>query len=270
MSWTLAHNLAVREASVKHCWPDMVVYAIGDQAHQAEASDHNPDSRGIVHAIDIMTETDSGHGGAAAKILAWLLSNPRDLQYVIHDRRIWGVNSGGWSGPGQAYTGPDPHTNHIHVSGRHGTVGKNAATGTGYDTAAEAMTPGGSPCTTSSTTEDNMPTAADVWSADVIPNTAADAKTNPTTKAAFALGDVRSRLISMGSVVAAQSKQIDALTAAVTTLAKSGTSIDTTAVVSAVDAVGKAESAAVTALQQQVSELQGKLAAAGGALAASG
>lgn len=159
MGWTLAHNLATRIAAVKHCYPKMSIGEIGDQAHQTEASDHNPDSRGIVHAIDIMTETDTANAGAAARILAWVLSSTDDLQYVIHDRVIYGRDErNGWKG--SPYTGSDPHTNHIHVSGKHGSTGKNAATGTGYDTAAEAMTPAGSPCTP--TEEDDMATAEEI------------------------------------------------------------------------------------------------------------
>ena len=34
------------------------------------------------------------------------------------------------------------------MSGRHGTTGKNSATGTGYDVTAEKMSPTGTPCTT--------------------------------------------------------------------------------------------------------------------------
>jgi len=257
-AWTLAPNLQKRVDDVHAVYPNIVVYEVGDLAHQQEQSDHNPDSRGIVHAIDVMTETDTANDGAAARILAWLLSWTDDLQYVIHDRVIYGRDeANGWRG--SRYSGSDPHTNHIHVSGKHGSAGENHETGTGYSTTAEAMTP--------PPLEDDMPTADDVWNADIIPNTAADAKTNPTTKAAFALGDVRTRLINLGGIVAAQSKQIDALTAAVTTMAKSGTSIDTTAVVNAVNAVGQNESDAVATLQAQVTDLQDGLAAAGGALA---
>src|SRR5262249_14748131 len=112
---------------------------LGDAAHQAEASDHNPDSRGIVHAIDVMFAAGTPQANAT---LAWLLSDTVDLQYVIHNRRIYTRAANFAPAP---YTGSDPHTNHIHVSGKHGTVGKNASTGTGYDTAAEAYHPVGSP-----------------------------------------------------------------------------------------------------------------------------
>lgn len=137
---TLAHNLFVRRTAVLHCWPTVSVFWLGDAAHQAERSDHNPDSRGIVHAIDVMLQAGSARAIATLK---WLLSHPADLQYVIHNRKIYHVKNG--FSP-VAYTGSDPHTNHIHASGRHGTVGGNAHTESGYSTAAEKISPTGTPC----------------------------------------------------------------------------------------------------------------------------
>ena len=144
MAWTLAGNLEKIEAICKADFPGLVVFAIGDQAHQAEHSDHNPDSRGVVHAIDLMFQNDTNFDGGAPKTLDWLLTPGVrvSLEYVIHDRSIWSVGSG-WQR--RNYLGTDPHTNHIHVSGKHGSVGENAATGTGYSLAAEKMTPVGTP-----------------------------------------------------------------------------------------------------------------------------
>lgn len=45
------------------------------------------------------------------------------------------------------------------------------------------------------------PAADDVWNDDIIPNGAADAPDNPTTKAAFALGDARTRIIALQAEV---------------------------------------------------------------------
>jgi hypothetical protein len=144
---TLAGNLAKIRTIETKCYPGLEVGWIGNAAHQAEASDHNPDSRGIVHAIDLMFGDDvKFHAGAPAS-LHWLLEPEvrNSLEYVIHDRRIYRRDNG-WVGV--VYTGKDPHTNHIHISGKHGTVGKNTATGTGYSVTAEQMTPVGSPCAT--------------------------------------------------------------------------------------------------------------------------
>lgn len=148
MAWTLAPNLERRVTIVEACYPGTVVGEIGDQKHMAEKSDHNPDSRGIVHAEDFMCNA----GTAEAKaILAWLLHDHEDLQYVIHNRIIYGRNeANGWNG--SPYRGSDPHTGHIHASGKHGNTGKNAATGTGYDTAAEKYIPKATLCE-----EEDMP-----------------------------------------------------------------------------------------------------------------
>lgn len=130
----LAHNLDVRRQKIWKCWGKGVkVGWIADADHQSRCSDHNKDSRGIVHAIDPMVT-----GARAKKIVEQLLAHHEDLQYVIHNRVIWSIKSG-WKP--RAYGGNDPHTGHVHVSGKHGGSGKNGATCTGYDTKAEAATP---------------------------------------------------------------------------------------------------------------------------------
>lgn len=89
--------------------------------------------------------------------------------------------------------------------------------------------------------EDPMGTAAadDVWHDDIIPNTAgADAATNPTTQAAFALGDTRARTILLGQSVAALKTELDALKLAVSkipTTTVPAAPADTAAIAAAVD-----------------------------------
>jgi peptidoglycan hydrolase-like protein with peptidoglycan-binding domain len=72
----------------------------------------------------------------------WALAHPADLEYVIHNRTIW-TRARGFQP--KKYTGKDPHTDHVHISGRHGSVGKDAATGTGYDAPSEGLSPTGTP-----------------------------------------------------------------------------------------------------------------------------
>ena len=146
MSWSLAPNLVKRSDAIRSCYPRAVIYSIGDTAHMAEHSDHNPDARGLVHAIDVMFAAGTPQ---AVATLRWLLADPADLEYVIHNDRIY-RRTHGWANESYKTVDPgrtDPHTNHIHVSGKHGTAGSNAATGTGYDRNAEATIPPGSPCT---------------------------------------------------------------------------------------------------------------------------
>jgi len=136
---TLAHNLKVRMDSIRKCWVGVTIYWLGDAAHLATHSDHNPDSVGVVHAIDVMFPV----GTKATAVLDWCLSHPDDLEYVIHNRKIY-ERSNGFKP--KAYTGSDPHTNHVHISGRHGTQHTNNHTGVGYNLTAEKMSPTGSPC----------------------------------------------------------------------------------------------------------------------------
>lgn len=134
VTYSLARNLVARRQKIWDCWgPSVVVGWIGDPAHQAECSDHNPDSGGVVHAIDPMVT-----GARAQAIVLQALAHPDDLQYVIHNGVIWSATTS-WAA--RNWLGADPHTNHVHLSGRHGSSRKNSETCTGYNLAAEAATP---------------------------------------------------------------------------------------------------------------------------------
>lgn len=134
VSAALAHNLDVRRQKIWACWGlGVVVGWIGDASHQAECSDHNKDAAGVVHAIDPMVT-----GARAQTIVNQALAHPDDLQYVIHNRVIWSATVG-WKA--RAYTGADPHTKHVHLSGKHGTDRRDNATCTGYNLTAQAATP---------------------------------------------------------------------------------------------------------------------------------
>jgi hypothetical protein len=87
---------------------------IGDARHRARKSDHNPDARGFVRALDITH--DPAHGCDAGKIAEALrLSQDARIKYVIWARRIFyaaGTQPYRW----QRYSGSDPHTGHFHLS----------------------------------------------------------------------------------------------------------------------------------------------------------
>lgn len=98
---------------------------IGDKAHRVRASDHNPDSRGVVHALDITHDIDKRGDDFDAWRFAEILRLNRDprVSYVISNGRIFSSFdkvSGGkvvrkkWEwGP---YTGSNKHAVHTHIS----------------------------------------------------------------------------------------------------------------------------------------------------------
>jgi hypothetical protein len=130
---TLAPNLDAARHSIWTAFPGTVVGWIGDAAHMASCSDHNEDDCGVVHAIDPMTPA----GTEQAKAIVNAAVGRPDVEYVIHNRTIWSA-SHGWAP--RAYTGSDPHTSHVHLSGRHGSACYSGRTCTGYDHAAEHNT----------------------------------------------------------------------------------------------------------------------------------
>lgn len=110
MSWYLAPSLKALRGEVDKRWPTRSRVSdgsIGDAAHRARKSDHNPDSKGCVHAVDI-----TASGIDTGVLIDRCIKDPR-VAYVIHDRRIWA--GGKWS----PYKGANPHVSHVHVSIRH-------------------------------------------------------------------------------------------------------------------------------------------------------
>lgn len=113
MTWRLSGNLAAIRQSVRTAYGNVTVGTIGDSAHSRQASDHNPDNRGIVTAIDVMLPV----GSRASSVVKAAVGRP-DLAYIIHNRTIWSA-AYGWRA--RRYTGSDPHTNHVHISSKHST-----------------------------------------------------------------------------------------------------------------------------------------------------
>ena len=113
MSYTIAPAAASLLAQASTLWPGRSTASdgtIGDTSHAARASDHNPDSRGIVHAADLTH--DPAHGCDNNANAEAVKDDPR-VKYVIWNRRIWNpAISRSW----RPYTGTNPHDHHMHVS----------------------------------------------------------------------------------------------------------------------------------------------------------
>ncbi len=112
MAYFLAPSLVRLRSEVNALWPKRSKASdgwIGDTAHSARKSDHNPDDSagGIVRAIDVTN--------AGIDVDAFVSSVIRDVRtrYVITRGRIW-TREAGW----RKYTGPNGHYRHVHVSVR--------------------------------------------------------------------------------------------------------------------------------------------------------
>jgi hypothetical protein len=115
MAWYLAPALDTLRVQINTRWPDRDRTSdgtIGDAAHSARLSDHNPDPTSappdIVRAFDI----DEDGIDTGAVILA-MLADAR-TRYVIYEAQIWERVTGKW----RAYVGPNLHRHHIHISVR--------------------------------------------------------------------------------------------------------------------------------------------------------
>ncbi|MBD3782440.1 MAG: hypothetical protein IE926_05700 [Micrococcales bacterium] len=114
MSWRPAPCLVKLRDQVNRYAPDRSKRSdgmIGDAAHAATVSDHNPDAAGIVRAFDVTHDPAHGLdcGALAAAIVA--SRDPR-VKYLIWNGRVIGSKHWTWT----PYDGADPHTSHLHVS----------------------------------------------------------------------------------------------------------------------------------------------------------
>ncbi len=119
--WALAGTLAQLRRELVTAYPaapSRLYGTVGDADHQARKSDHNPDQRGYVRALDIPRVE---HGGPPLELLASLLREvgERESQrlnpggYVVWNSLIASGRTG-WQWT--TYTGDNPHTTHLHVS----------------------------------------------------------------------------------------------------------------------------------------------------------
>lgn len=107
----LAKSLETLRSQVNDLWPDRDKSNdgwIGDTAHSRRKSDHNPNARGVVTAIDITR--DQTDGPDCEQLALSCLKDSR-VKYVIYNRRI-ASQGGTW----RRYRGSNPHTQHVHIS----------------------------------------------------------------------------------------------------------------------------------------------------------
>lgn len=112
----IARSLDVLRAQIDARHPDRSKVSdgwIGDAGHTARPSDHNPNSAGVVTALDITH--DPAHG-ADTRALAEVLRVRKDprIKYVISNGRIFSSLVSPWQW--RPYIGANKHAHHIHVS----------------------------------------------------------------------------------------------------------------------------------------------------------
>lgn len=115
--WKLAPSIAALIQQINAAYPKRDKSwdgTIGDERHQQEKSDHNPNERGIVCAVDITHDPKNGpNGDLLAEILR--ASHDRRIHYVIWSRKIFSSTvSPTWSW--RPYNGTSPHDHHVHIS----------------------------------------------------------------------------------------------------------------------------------------------------------
>lgn len=111
MSWHLAPALDRLRDEVNAKWPNRSKASdgtIGDAAHSSRTSDHNPNPRGSVNAIDITAS------GIDTDVLIAAAKKHPSVRYIIFNRRIMNRDIGNFRS--RPYSGSNPHTQHVHIS----------------------------------------------------------------------------------------------------------------------------------------------------------
>jgi len=123
-AWRPVAGVTTLQDQVNKRWPKRDRRSdgiIGDKAHQNRASDHNPDSRGYVHALDIDKDLDPKDPKAAQRLANQLVAYAASgipgsgrIKYVVFNDQIasgtYANSMWKWRGSGYG------HYDHIHVS----------------------------------------------------------------------------------------------------------------------------------------------------------
>lgn len=118
----VATCLNVLRTEINTRWPNRDTRsdgALGDQAHAARKSDHNPNEDGVVRARDFDEDGMDAPGVVEHLRLLGALGDKRlyPTGYLIYEKKICGAGStqARWN-TWRKYTGTNPHDHHFHVS----------------------------------------------------------------------------------------------------------------------------------------------------------
>lgn len=121
--WVLAPSLVAMEAEADRIAPKRSIASdgsIGDAAHAARRSDHNPDEEGALDYVDALDLTHDPRNGFDAHAYARLVARnvvngvERRIDYIISNGQIFSRRDGRWAW--RPYSGSSPHTQHAHFS----------------------------------------------------------------------------------------------------------------------------------------------------------
>jgi hypothetical protein len=120
MAWRIAESLIHLRNQINIKAPNRSKAndgAIGDGAHAATNSDHNPWVRdgglGVVTAIDITHDLEN-ECDAQALVNALVASRDARIKYIIWNKQIISSTVQPWKW--RPYRGKNPHTKHFHLS----------------------------------------------------------------------------------------------------------------------------------------------------------
>lgn len=122
MAWYLNPALTRFRNAVNAAYPNRDKTSdgtIGDEAHQAGSSDHNPDTDGSVDAWDMDVNLRTGNDAATLEHLKRVFQAHPASRYWIHNDQI-ARREYGWRRDSYSYAGPNRnrHTQHVHWNTR--------------------------------------------------------------------------------------------------------------------------------------------------------
>lgn len=120
MSWRLAESLKQLRIEINAAFPGRSKASdgsIGDTGHSARTSDHNPNDAGVVCAIDVTHDPQSGCTGDRLAA-ALIKSKDKRIKYLIWNKRMYRAypHQGSPAWTWKPYNGANAHQHHVHIS----------------------------------------------------------------------------------------------------------------------------------------------------------